>query len=178
MSQQQCSWYSLKGARKLFLPLFRSPGVGVGGWIGVAVCVCVCVCVCVKPGSLSCDSASITWFSTRVWHCAQHGHSLFYCMCAKLLQLCPTPCDPMDCSPPGSSVHGILQAKILEWVAIAFSRGSSWPRDRTQVSHIAGIFFTIWATCHSVLLGFVKSVIFSITDLLPLQRKSWWLVEW
>ena len=57
-----------------------------------------------------------------------------------------TLCDPMDCSPPGSSVHGILQARILEWVAISFSRGSSQPRDRTQVSCIAGRFFTIWAT--------------------------------
>jgi len=51
----------------------------------------------------------------------------------------------MDCSPPGSSVHGILQARILEWVAISFSRRSSWPRDRIWVSHIAGRFFTIWA---------------------------------
>ena len=52
----------------------------------------------------------------------------------------------MDCSPPGSSVYGILQARILEWVAIPFSRGSYWPRDRTQVSCIAGRFFTVWAT--------------------------------
>ena len=50
--------------------------------------------------------------------------------------------DPMDCSPLGSSVHGILQARILESVAILFSRGSSWPRDQTQVSYIAGGFFT------------------------------------
>ena len=55
-------------------------------------------------------------------------------------------CDPMDCSPPGSSVHGILQAGILQWVAMPSSRGSSRPRDRTQVSHIAGGFFTVWAT--------------------------------
>ena len=48
----------------------------------------------------------------------------------------------MDCSPPGSSVHGILQARILEWVAISFSRGSFWPRDRNCVSCIAGGFFT------------------------------------
>ena len=61
-------------------------------------------------------------------------------------QSCPTLCDPMDCSLPGSSVHGILQARILEWVAIPFSRGSSWPRDWTQVSCIAGRFFTIRAT--------------------------------
>ena len=55
-------------------------------------------------------------------------------------------CSPMDCSPPGSSVHGILQARTLEWSAISFSRGFSWPRDWTQVSCIAGRFFTIWAT--------------------------------
>ena len=52
---------------------------------------------------------------------------------------------PMDYRSPGSSVHGILQARILEWVAISFSRGSSWPKDRTWVSCIAGWFFTIWA---------------------------------
>ena len=57
-------------------------------------------------------------------------------------QSCPTLCDPMDCSPPGSSVHGLLQARILEWVAIPFSSGSSHPKDQTQVSHIAGRFFT------------------------------------
>ena len=51
----------------------------------------------------------------------------------------------MDCSPPGSSVHGIIQASILEWAAIPFSRGSSQPRDQTWVSHTAGRFFTIWA---------------------------------
>ena len=52
----------------------------------------------------------------------------------------------MDCSPPDPSVHGILQARILEYIAIPFSRGSSQPRDWTQVSPIAGRFFTIWAT--------------------------------
>ena len=51
-------------------------------------------------------------------------------------------CDPVDCSPPGSSVLGILQARILEWVSIPFSRGSSWPRDQTRISCIAGRFFT------------------------------------
>ena len=50
--------------------------------------------------------------------------------------------DLMDCNPPGSSVHGILQARILEWVAIPFSGGSSWPRDQTQVSCTAGRFFS------------------------------------
>ena len=55
-------------------------------------------------------------------------------------------CNPMDYSPPGSSVHRIFQTRILEWIAISFSRGSSQPRDRTQVSRIAGRFFTSWAT--------------------------------
>ena len=57
-------------------------------------------------------------------------------------QLCPTLCDSLDCSPPGSSVHGIFQARILDWVAISFSRGSSWPKHWTCVSCIAGRFFT------------------------------------
>ena len=61
-------------------------------------------------------------------------------------QSCLTVCDLMDCSLPGSSVHGIPQARILEWVAIPFSRGSSQPRGRTQVSHSADRFFTVWAT--------------------------------
>ena len=61
-------------------------------------------------------------------------------------QSCPTLCHPMDCSPPGSYVHGINQTKKLEWVAIPFSRESSQPRDRTQVSYTAGRFFIIWAT--------------------------------
>ena len=61
-------------------------------------------------------------------------------------QSCPTLCDPINCSPPGSSVFGILQARILEWFAICFSRGSFQPRDWTQVSCIAGRFFAIWAT--------------------------------
>ena len=65
------------------------------------------------------------------------------CVCVRALarsvaQLCLTLCDPMDCSLPGSSVHGILQARILEWVAISFSRGSSPPRDQTFISCLAG----------------------------------------
>ena len=75
------------------------------------------------------------------------------CLCCvlsimKLLvsQLCPTLCNPMDCSPPGSSVHGILQAQTLEWFAMSSSRGSFQPRDQTLVSCTAGRFFTIWAT--------------------------------
>ena len=62
-------------------------------------------------------------------------------VCAKSLQLCLTLCDPMDCSLPDSSVRGILQARILEWIAIPFSRESSQPRDQTLVSCIVGRFF-------------------------------------
>ena len=61
-------------------------------------------------------------------------------------QSCPTLCDPMDGSPPSSSLHGILQARILKWVMISFCRGSSWPRGQTKVSHIAGRLFTVWDT--------------------------------
>ena len=60
-------------------------------------------------------------------------------MCLSLVRLC----NPMDCSPPGSSVHGILHARILEWVAIPFPRRSSQPRDRIQTSLIAGRFFCL-----------------------------------
>ena len=81
------------------------------------------------------------------------GHMLccesIYIKCLKwseVAQSCPTLCNPMDCSPPGSSVHAILQARILEWVAISFSSGSFRPRDWTQVSHIAGRCFNLWAT--------------------------------
>ena len=65
---------------------------------------------------------------------------------SEVTQSCPTLSGPMDCSPPGSSVHGIFQARILEWVAISFSRGSSQSRDWTQVSCIAGRCFNLWAT--------------------------------
>ena len=72
-------------------------------------------------------------------------------MLCLVAQSCLTLCDPMDCSPPGSSVRGIFQASILEWVAISFSRGSSSLRDLTQVSCIGVVFKTIFT--HVVVLG-------------------------
>ena len=115
--------------------------------------------------TLSWKNWMIIWaFAFRLWQLlhllASHSSSVMMtngCQCTinmihgkkvKVLvaQSCPTLCDPMDCSPLGSSVHGILQARILEWIAIPFSRGSSWPRDRTQVSRTAGGFFTSWST--------------------------------
>ena len=65
---------------------------------------------------------------------------------SEVAQSYPTLCNPMDCSLPCSSVHGIFQARVLEWVAISFSRGPSRPRDWTQVSLIVGRHFTVWAT--------------------------------
>ena len=65
--------------------------------------------------------------------------SLCVCVCVLSLQSCPVVCDLMDCSPPDSSVHGILQARILEWAAMPSSRGSSQPRDRTLVSSVSCI---------------------------------------
>ena len=89
-----------------------------------------------------------------------------WCVCVLVAQLCLTLCDPMDWGLPGSFVHGILQARILECVAMPFSRGSSQPRDQTWVSCFAGRFFTVWATNtledhHSPNQGLVNSVQFS-----------------
>ena len=75
--------------------------------------------------------------------------------CVLVPQLCPTLCDPMDCSPQGSSLHGILEARILEWVSVPFSKGSSQPRDRTHVAHISGRFFTIGAFREAQINDFV-----------------------
>ena len=81
-----------------------------------------------------------------------------YKLCVSVAQSFLTFCDPMDCSPPGSSVCGILHKRIPERVAISFSKGSSWSRDRTQVSCTAGRFFTIWVTgkSHRYKLQYIK----------------------
>ena len=83
-------------------------------------------------------------------------HFLLQCMKMKteseVAQSCPTLCNPMDCSPLGSSVPEIFQARVLEWVAIPFSRGSSRPRDQTWVFCTAGRFFTVWATGEAILM--------------------------
>ena len=90
----------------------------------------------------------------QVFHNYYYGFSLLPpCLSqrqwSEVAQWCLTLCDPTDCSLPGSSVHGIFQAIVLELIAISFSRGSSWPRDWTWVSCIAGRFFTIWAIAKS-----------------------------
>ena len=82
------------------------------------------------------------------------------CMCAKLPQSCLTLCDPMDCNPPVSSDHGILQARILEWVAMPSSKGSSWPRDQTWVSYISCI--GRWVLYHKHQWKALKNLLLSL----------------
>ena len=111
-------------------------------------------CLCFEPGS-KCQTRLGNW--TTVW-IASEASSLTWPICfppysipiwnlaCLVTQSCPTLWDPLDCSPPGASVHGILHARILEWVAISFSRGSSWPRDQTQVSCICRQVVYHWVT--------------------------------
>ena len=88
-------------------------------------------------------------------------------------QLCPTLCYPMDCSPPGSSVHWILQATILEWVAISFSRGSSQPRDQTHVSCIGREILNHCATWEAPSLPFCQSVSDAVVLLCSMFLSLW-----
>ena len=103
-------------------------------------------------------------------------------VCAVLVaQSCQSLCDPMYYSPPGSSVHGILQARILEQVAVPFSRRSSRPRDWTRVSWIASRFFTIWVTREVEIIWKFKEVASkkSRAGLLRFLKKvHFWVKEW
>ena len=120
-----------------------------------------------------CLTMPAVWFP-----CTLLTKSEIACMRAKSLQSCLTLFDPMDCSPQGFSVHGILQARILEWVVISFSRGSSWPRDGTQaswVSWIAGRFFTAEPLGKSLLCWETKGEdVVALDLLLPLSRLLFW----
>ena len=94
--------------------------------------------------------------------------SLVVCVCVLVAQSCLTLCDPVNCSLPGSSVHGVVQARILEWVTIAFSRGSAQPRDRTQVSCIAGRFFIVWAANYISFIGMADAAGHLSVSIFPL----------
>ena len=107
----------------------------------------------------------VVFFLTSDIRCLVHWFSNVFSKWVLVAQSCPTLCNPMDCSPPGSSVHGILQTRILEWVAISFSRGSSQPRDRTQMFCVAGRFFTIWATREAPVFSKIH-IIFSLNSVL------------
>ena len=89
-----------------------------------------------------------SWFINLV-----NYFSCFYIVMCLVAQSCSTLCDPLDCRLPGSSVHGILQARILEWAAVPSDRGSSQSGDQTQVSYIVGRFFTSWVTKKAQLWG-------------------------
>ena len=94
----------------------------------------------IKPESPELQADSLpTELSGKPWASESESES-------EVAQLCLTLCDPMDCNLPVFSVHGIFQARILDWVAISFSKRSSWPRDWTWVSHTAGRHLTVWAT--------------------------------
>ena len=90
-------------------------------------------------GTWPTPAACITIHSEAVILMIREAQEHRLCMRAKLLQLCPTLCIPMDCSLPGTSAHGIIQARRLEWIANSFSRVFSWPRDWTLISHISSI---------------------------------------
>ena len=92
------------------------------------------------------NQASETMFPSKVFWLWQLYFSTSE---SEIVQSCLTLCDPMDCSLRGSSVHGVFQARILEWGAISFSRGSSQPRDRTLVSRIVCRRVTVWAARNS-----------------------------
>ena len=102
------------------------------------------------------DWATSLHFTSFLWYVS-------YCLASKL---CLTLCDPMDCSPPGSSIHRISQVRLLEWVAVSFSRGSSRPRGQTQVSRIVDKRFTIWAT-REVIKEYIQCLATSKSKALP-----------
>ena len=125
---------------------------------------CTCCCCCCVASVVSDSVRPHRWQPIRLPHpwdspgknTGVGCHFLLQCMKVKseseVAQSCPTLLNPMDCSLPGSSIHGIFQARVLESVAISFSRGSSQPRDQTGVSCIVGRCFTVWATREQMLL--------------------------
>ena len=117
-----------------------------------ALMTCLCLLLSLRPLSSSQQSSSSVHqaplpLSAGIFTCVlgcvsfrtqlKITFSSLVLICAKSFQSCPALCDPMDCSSPGSAVHGSLQARILEWVAMLSSRGSSRPRDQTHVSYIS-----------------------------------------
>ena len=111
-------WWRRKSMLRLAVIVFSPTVISSRSLNLVCQVTCVCVCVCARVCVRICAPA----------------------------QPCPTLCDPMDCSPPGSSVHGIFQSRILEWVAISFSKGSSPPRDGIHISCIGRWILYHWAT--------------------------------
>ena len=107
---------------------------------------------------------SFLWLHNILSHTHTHTHTYMYvyvCMCAKSFQSCTTIWNPMHCSPPDSSVHRILQARILEWIAMPSSRESSQPRDGTWIFKspaLAGGFFTASATWEAYIYLYIYNI--------------------
>ena len=97
---------------------------------------------------------------------------------SEVAQSCPTRCDPVDCSLAGFSVHGIFQARVLEWFAISFSRGSSPPRVRIRVSRIVGSRFTLWASDFQIRRWKMKRWELGIARGGDLGGNFWFLTLW
>ena len=126
--------------------------------------------------------------STGLCVCLMPPPCCFDCFdyCVLVAQSCLTLSNPTDCCPHGSSVHGILQARILEWVVISSSRGTSQPRDWTQVSYLIGRFFTVWVTREAWLLQLYYTFWYwevwclqflSFLGLLELIEVSWGFIQ-
>ena len=113
-------------------------------------------------------NAGFPLLSSLLKESTQTVRALALCSCCSVASVV---CNPIDSSPPGSSVPGILQAGILEWVAISFSRRSSRPRDWTQVSSIVGKCFTVWATRAGTKLS-CKSEVTSLLYLRPTGHRE------
>ena len=131
---RQCVWAGSHGLRTYVSLCFQRT------WNVARSCHSNGVC-CGLRWAVSCTRSS--WATYGYHALSRHSRGLEK---ALVTQLCPTLCNPMDCSLPDSSVHEILQARIQEHIVISFSGVSFWPRDWTQVSCIAGRFFTVWAT--------------------------------
>ena len=103
-------------------------------------------CAAVHGVTESDTTERLNWTDLKLCFNWENIHIPFLGLCVLVTQIFPILCDPVDYSLPDSSVHGILQARISEWIAIPFSRGSSQPRDHTWISCISSRFFTVWAT--------------------------------
>ena len=106
--------------------------------------------------------------------------ALRLCVCMLVAQSCLTLCEPMNCNSPSSSVHGILQARIMGWVDIPFSRGSSQPKDWTPISCIAGRFFTFWDTREALRFWYYQMTLLEKAKALHSSILAWkipWMEE-
>ena len=123
------------------------------GWCGSGRCRGQLLPLATPPSPILCFQSTDRGDDRQSWEMREREdsedawlQSALACMKVLVAQYCPTLCNSMNCSLPGSFVHGILQVRILDWVAIPFSRGSFPSRDQIQVSCIASRFFTDWAT--------------------------------